>query len=94
VSIIDETKEVVVNELLRNEEEVKRIIEKVRTYNKGTGKYFFDLLGFDLMEMFNRRFYGDTTEDKVALVGSMLLDWNYIAKKVYDTLQGGKNGND
>jgi hypothetical protein len=90
VSIIDETKEVVVRELLKNEEEVRRIIEKVRTYNKGTGKYFFDLLGFDLMELFNRRFNDDTTEDKVALVGSMLLDWNYIAKKVYEQIGGEK----
>jgi len=90
VSIIDETKEIVVQELVRNEEEVRRIVEKVRTYNKGTGKYFFDLLGFDLMELFNRRFNGETTEDKVALVGSMLLDWNYIAKKVYEQIGGEK----
>ena len=90
MSIIDETKEIVVQELVRNEEEVRRIVEKVRTYNKGTGKYFFDLLGFDLMELFNRRFNGETTEDKVALVGSMLLDWNYIAKKVYEQIGGEK----
>jgi len=88
--IIDEAKEVVVKDLLGNKEEVKKIIEKVKVYNKGTGKYFFDLLGWDLMAFFNKRFNEDSSEDKIALVGSMLLDWNSIAKRVYDTLQGGE----
>jgi hypothetical protein len=85
---MEEAKEVVVKDLLRNEEEVRKIIEKVKEYNKGTGKYFMDLLGWDLMAFFNRRFDENSDEDKVALVGSMLLDWNYIAKKVYDTIGG------
>jgi hypothetical protein len=85
---MEEAKEVVVKDLLNNEEEVRKIIEKVREYNKGTGRYYFDLLGWHLMVTFNKRFDENNDEDKIALVGSMLLDWNYIAEKVYETLQG------